>query len=62
MIDDSKYLGRIVNVSADESILGEDGEISLDKFSPIVFDMVHAGYYKFGDKVGRAFKDGLQLK
>ncbi|HCJ77313.1 flavin reductase family protein [Thermoguttaceae bacterium LCP21S3_D4] len=62
VIDDSKYLGRIVNVSADESILGEDGEISLDKFSPIVFDMVHAGYYKFGDKVGRAFKDGLQLK
>lgn len=62
VIDGGKYLGRIVNVSADESILGEDGEISLEKFFPIIFDTVHAGYYKLGERVGTAFKDGLQLK
>ena len=56
------YLGRIVNVSADEMILGSDGEISLDKFSPITYDTVHYGYYKLGEKVGNAFKDGNKLK
>ena len=49
-------------VSLDERVLGEDGEISLDKFSPITFDTVHRGYYKLGEKVGNAFKDGAQLK
>lgn len=62
VIDGGKYLGRIVNVSADESILGEDGEISLEKFFPIIFDTVHYGYYKLGERVGTAFKDGMQLK
>ena len=62
VIDESKYIGRIVNVSADEKILGKDGEISLDKFSPITFDTVHSKYYRFGDIVGNAFKDGLKLK
>lgn len=62
VIDGSKYLGRIVNVSVDERVLGEDGEISLDKFSPITFDTVHRGYYRLGEKVGNAFEDGARLK
>ncbi|ANU48451.1 flavin oxidoreductase [Enterocloster clostridioformis] len=59
---DGKILGEIVNVCADESILGEDGEISLEKFSPITYDTVHYGYYKLGERVGNAFSDGKQLK
>lgn len=62
VIDGSKYLGRIVNVSANQRVLGEDGEISLEKFSPITFDTVHRGYYKLGERVGSAFQDGAQLK
>ena len=62
VIDGSKYLGRIVNVSVDERVLGDDGEISLDLFSPITYDTVHYGYYKLGERVGNAFKDGAQLK
>ena len=61
VINGSKYLGRIVNVSADESILGEDGDVSLEKFFPIIFDTAHSGYYRLGDKVGQAFSDGKQL-
>lgn len=34
VIDESKYLGEIKNVSVDEKILGEDGEIDLNKFAP----------------------------
>ncbi len=62
IIDGGKYLGRIVNVSADESILGEDGLISLDKFTPIIYDGVHRAYYEIGKRAGTAFKDGFQLK
>lgn len=61
VIDGSKYLGRIVNVSVDQRVLGEDGEISLDKFSPITYDTAHRWYYKLGERVGSAFKDGAQL-
>ena len=62
VIDDSKYLGRIVNVSADERVLGDDGEISLDKFIPITYDSVHHTYRKLGEQVGCAFQDGAKLK
>lgn len=62
VIDGSKFIAEIVNVVADESILGEDGEISLEKFHPITYDTVHYGYYALGEKVGNAFKDGEKIK
>lgn len=62
VIDGSKFIGEIKNVSADESILGEDGEIDLGKFRPITYDTVHHGYYELGNRVGNAFKDGMKLK
>ena len=43
VIDGSKFIGKIVNVSIDERVLGEDGELSLEKFSPITYDTVHYG-------------------
>ena len=55
-------VGEIVNVSAEEGILGKDGKIDLAKFEPIVFDPVNHAYLKLGDKVGDAFRDGLKLK
>lgn len=62
VLEDSMYLGRIVNVCADEKILGSDGKISLDKFTPITYDVVNNGYYELGKKVGTAFEDGKKLK
>ena len=62
VIDGSKYLAEIKNVSADEKYLGDDGEIDLSKFTPITYDPVHHGYYRLGERVGNAFKDGAKLK
>lgn len=62
VIDQSKYLAEIINVAADESILGDDGQISLEKFRPITYDTVHYGYYALGERVGTAFQDGNRLK
>ncbi len=63
VIGGSKYLGEIVNVVADESILGENGDVSLEKFHPITYDTSSGhGYYALGERVGNAFKDGAALK
>lgn len=62
VIDGSKFIGEIKNVSIDESVLGDDGELDLNKFSPITYDTVHYGYYRLGEKVGTAFSDGAKLK
>ena len=55
-------IGQIVNVSADESILDENGKIDPSKLEAITFDPVHNSYLKIGEKVGNAFKDGLSLR
>ena len=57
-----RMVGEIVNVSADESILDEAGNIDPAKFDQIIFDPVNSAYLKVGEKVGNAFKDGLKLK
>lgn len=54
--------GRIVNVSADESILNADGKIDVSKLSPITYDPVNHGYLVLGEKVGNAFADDKKLK
>lgn len=60
--EDGICIGEIVNVSADESALGDDGKIDPVKLQPISFDPVHNAYIKLGEKVGNAFSDGNKLK
>lgn len=60
--EDGNLIGRIVNVSADESVLGGDGMIDPDKLQAISFDPVHNAYLVLGQKVGNAFNDGTALK
>lgn len=60
--EDGLIIGRIVNVSVDESVLGADGKADPAKFGPIAFDAVNDTYIKLGETVGKAFSDGLKLK
>ena len=57
-----RLVGEIVNVSADESVLDENRTIAPDELQPITFDPIHNTYRKLGEKVGNAFRDGVQLK
>ena len=57
-----RLVGEIVNVSADESVLDEDGKIDPDKLRPITFDPIYHTYRVLGEKVGNAFQDGAKLK
>ena len=62
MAVECRLVGEIVNVSADESVLDEDGKIDPDKLRPITFDPIHNAYRVLGEKVGNAFQDGAKLK
>ena len=57
-----RLVGRIVNVSADEAILGENGKVDVAKLRPISYDSMNHHYLVLGEKVGQAFHDGLALK
>ena len=54
-------VGKVVNVSADEEVMNGDN-VDINKLEAIAFDPYTAGYYKVNERVGNAFKDGLQLK
>ena len=60
--DTCRLVGEIVNVSADESILNEDGKVDPAKLQPITYDPMNHHYLVLGGKAGHAFKDGLSLK
>ena len=55
-------IGEVVNVSADDRILGADGAVDLEKWSPLCYASGIRNYYTYGEKVGKAFSDGKQLK
>lgn len=57
-----RLVGRIVNVSADESILNDKGKVDPAKLRPITFDPMNNTYVVLGETVGCAFKDGAKLK
>ena len=57
-----RLVGRIVNVCADESVLGENGKVDPAKLQPITYDPMNHHYLVLGKAVGQAFHDGTALK
>ena len=54
-------VGKVVNVTADESVMNGDN-VDIELVNAIAFDPYTHGYYKVTERVGNAFKDGLQLR
>ena len=57
-----RLVGRIVNVCADASVLGENGKVDVAKLQPITYDPMNHHYLVLGEKVGQAFHDGVAPK
>ena len=57
-----RLVGEIVNVSVDDSVLGENGKVDVTKLQPITYDPINHHYLVLGEKVGQAFQDGFSLK
>lgn len=62
---DNKYglgvIAKVVRVVAEEKLF-VDGKLDMSKVDAIAFDPYTHGYYRVGERVGDAFKDGLKLK
>ena len=54
-------VGKVVNVTADEKVMNGE-KVDIELVNAIAFDPYTHGYYKVTERVGEAFKDGLQLK
>ena len=54
-------IGKVVGVTADESVMVGD-KVDMSLVNAIAFDPYTHGYYLVNQRVGEAFKDGLQLK
>ena len=54
-------VGQIVNVTADEKVMNWDN-VDISLVNAIAYDPFTNGYYKVTEKVGNAFKDGMELK
>lgn len=58
--DDYRFVGEILNVSADESVL-TDGKIDQAKLDPIAWNPVTMEYTRLGEAIGQAWHMGAGL-
>lgn len=62
---DSEYVsgivGKIVNVKAEEKVIGENGKVDPALTDALIFDQFDSGYYVTGEKVGKAWNAGVEL-
>ncbi|NVO00468.1 MAG: flavin reductase family protein [Geobacteraceae bacterium] len=57
----TQFIGEIIDVKADNAVLGEDGLLDILKIQPLVYDVAHKGYHSVGSLLGKAFSIGKSL-
>ena len=58
----TQFVGEIMDVKADEGILGEKGLPEIEKVKPILFAPENLDYYGVGRHLGKAFSIGKQVR
>ncbi|HEY6008778.1 MAG TPA: flavin reductase, partial [Geobacteraceae bacterium] len=58
----TQFIGEIVDVKADQAVLGEDGLPDITQVKPLVYDTAHKGYHGIGPLLGKAFTVGKVLQ
>jgi flavin reductase (DIM6/NTAB) family NADH-FMN oxidoreductase RutF len=57
----TQFIGEILDVKADQSVLTDDGWPDIEKVMPICFSPSKVGYYGLGKKLGKAYSIGKVL-
>ncbi len=57
----TEFIGEIVDVKADDSVLGADGLQDIEKIRPILFSPEGRKYHGVGKFIGKAFSLGREL-
>lgn len=53
--------GEILNVLVHDDILDDKGRVDVRKLDGLIFDTFTSGYYRVGDRIGTAWKEGAEL-
>jgi flavin reductase (DIM6/NTAB) family NADH-FMN oxidoreductase RutF len=57
----TQFVGEILDIKAEESALGPDGQPMIEKVQPIIFAPRERTYHGLGDLLGKAFEVGRGL-
>ena len=58
----TQFIGEILDVKADQDVLGTDGLPDMGKVKPVVFGPAVRSYFGIGDFLGKAFSIGKEIK
>ena len=58
----TQFIGEILDVKEDESVIDADGKPAVEKIRPFIYDSMRQEYYEFGDALAKAFSVGQELK
>jgi flavin reductase (DIM6/NTAB) family NADH-FMN oxidoreductase RutF len=58
----TQFIGEIVDVKADEHVLGENGLPTLEKVNPFIFSPPEGMYYRIGHPLEKSHSVGLKLR
>jgi len=54
----TQFIGEIIDVKAEDTVLDEQGLTDIVKVKPFVFDTGQRAYYGIGERIGKAFSIG----
>ena len=60
--EEGNVIGKLKNISVNEEILDQKGNVDMDKFKPLVFDHATYNYLKVDGVAGKSFQEGKKLK
>jgi len=58
----TQFIGEIMDVKADESVLDAQGAMDIMKVGPFVFDTGQRAYYGIGQRIAKAFSTPVSLR
>jgi flavin reductase (DIM6/NTAB) family NADH-FMN oxidoreductase RutF len=56
------FVGEVLDVKAEESVLNAEGKIAIEKVRPLIFAPDGGGYFGVGEYLGPAFEIGRRIK
>ena len=57
----TQFIGEILDVKVEDSVLGEGGTIDIEKMRPFLYAPEIRAYYGIGKCLGKAFSIGKQI-
>jgi len=58
----TQFIGEVMNIKADSSLLGEDRRPMIEQIMPLIFAPNSGNYYTIGEETGKAFSIGKTIK